>query len=89
MHELIPLIAGVVVGLAVSNIRGARLRMAAFVALSVLVGGLVSLLMGELATGAAAFFFSMDATLVWLGGVVAVLAVSLWRSRGAGRTAQR
>lgn len=81
MHELIPLVAGGFVGLAVSFIPRAGWRVAAFVALCAGVGALISLLMGELATGLAPLFLGFDALLVWLGGLVAVRAGGWWRSR--------
>lgn len=89
MHELIPVAAGAVVGLAVSLIANLRFRIAAFVVLCVVVGALVSFMMGELETGLAPLFFSFDALLVWLGGLATALVVGWWRARGVARTARR
>ena len=83
MHELIPLAAGFFVGAAVSFIPRTGLRVALFAILSVVVGALVSLLMGELATGLAPLFVGFDALLVWIGGLVAVLVAGWLRARGA------
>lgn len=88
MHELIPLVAGGFVGLAVSFIPRAAWRVAAFVTLCAAVGALVSLLMGELATGLAPLFLGFDALLVWLGGLVAVRVAGWWRSRRTARAAR-
>lgn len=81
MHELIPVAFGVIVGLASAAIPNVRLRVLAFVLLSVAAGALASFLAGELETGLAPLFISFDALLVWAGGLVAVLAASWWRSR--------
>lgn len=89
MHELIPVVVGAVVGAAVSFIPNLRLRVAALLALCVVAGALVSLAMGELATSLAPLFFSFDALLVWSGALIAVLALSWWRARGATQAARR
>lgn len=83
MKELIPLIAGVFVGSAVSFVPRTGLRVGLFALLCLGVGALVSLLMGELATGLAPLFISFDALLVWIGGLVAVLVAGWWRARAA------
>jgi hypothetical protein len=89
MHEIIPVAAGVVVGLAVTLIANLRLRAVVFVVLCVAVGALVSFMMGEMETGLAPLFVSFDALLVWLGGLGAALVAGWWRSRGAAQTARR
>jgi len=77
MQEFIPLIAGGIVGALVSQLRSARLKAAVFVALCLLIGFTMSFFTGELAESWG--FLSVDAGLVWLGGLIVVGAAEGWR----------
>ena len=81
MHEIIPLLAGAVVGLIASWIPSGRVRMLVFVALCLGVGALISLLMGELGGAWFMLFIGFDAVLVWLGALVAVKVATWWANR--------
>jgi hypothetical protein len=82
MQEFIPLIAGGVVGALVSQLRSTRLKVALFVALCLLIGFTMSFFTGELEESWG--FLTVDAGLVWLGGLIVVAAAEGWR-RLAGR----
>lgn len=81
MQELFPLAAGAVIGLAVQRVRSPRLRTAALVVLCLIFGALASYISGELAVSWG--FLSVDALLVWVGALLAVLLVAVWRRRTA------
>lgn len=85
MQEILPISAGVVVGLICWRIASLRLRTAALVILSVVFGFLASLLTGELALTWG--FLLIDIPLVFLVAVgTTLLASYLVRAR---RTANR
>ncbi|HEX6290158.1 MAG TPA: hypothetical protein VFZ66_13270 [Herpetosiphonaceae bacterium] len=81
MHELIPIVIGIVIGLGVYQIRSTRIRTAALVVLCLLGGALASFINGELALSLA--FVSFDALLVWAGALASTLLLALWRRRSA------
>jgi len=83
MQELFPLAAGALIGLAVQWVPGHRLRAFVLVALCLLAGTLASYISGELAVSPA--FISVDTVLVFVGALVAVGAMMLWRRRTATR----
>jgi hypothetical protein len=84
MGEIIPLAFGAVIGLVVQWVRGPRLRAAALVILCLIFGALASFINGELAEPALGLgFISIDTVLVFIGALVAVGAVALWRRRAA------
>jgi len=83
MHELLPVGMGVLIGLAVQQVRSVRLRVALLVGLCLLLGTLVSFLMGELEVSVV--FIPIDALLVWAGALVAVVLAALWRRRTVAR----
>lgn len=87
MQELIPLGASGIIGLLASRIASARGRVALFVALCLAVGALVSYLAGELDVWWG--FLTVDAGLVWLGGLLAMGAVAAWQRYRAGQAARR
>jgi peptidoglycan/LPS O-acetylase OafA/YrhL len=81
MQELFPLAAGAVIGLAVQRVRSPRLRTVALVVLCLIFGALASYISGELEVSWG--FLSVDALLVWVGALLAVLLVAVWRRRTA------
>ena len=74
MGEILPISAGILVGLICWRIASVRLRTAALVVLSVLFGALASLLNGELALSWG--FLLIDIPLVFLVAVGTSLLVS-------------
>jgi len=85
MGEILPISAGILVGLICWRIASVRLRTAALVVLSVLFGALASLLNGELALSWG--FLLIDIPLVFLVAVGTSLLVS--RLVSARQTARR
>ncbi|MBX0331000.1 hypothetical protein K2Z83_25425 [Oscillochloris sp. ZM17-4] len=81
MHELIPVAAGAIVGALVSQLRTTWVKVVVFVAMCLLVGFAMSFLTGELEVSAG--FLSVDAGLVWLGGLIAVALAEGWRRYSA------
>ncbi|MCU0492516.1 MAG: hypothetical protein MUD01_13070 [Chloroflexaceae bacterium] len=81
MHELIPIAAGMVIGLGVQTIRSVQLRSIVLAVLALLVGAAVSWMMGELEIFWG--FISFDAALVWFGALVSVVLAAAWRRRAA------
>jgi hypothetical protein len=82
MKELIPVAFGAVIGLAVQKVPGARLRAIALVVLCLVFGALASFINGELGElGTGVGFISVDTVLVFVGALIAVGAVVLWRRR--------
>jgi hypothetical protein len=79
MEEVFPVAAGAVIGLLVQLVPGPRLRAAVLVALCLVFGALASFLAGELEVSMA--FISVDTVLVFLGALLAVGAVALYRRR--------
>jgi hypothetical protein len=79
MEEVFPVAAGAVIGLLVQWIRGPRLRAAVLVLLCLVFGALASFLAGELEVSMA--FISVDTVLVFVGALLAVGAVALYRRR--------
>lgn len=85
MGEILPISAGILVGLICWRIASVRLRSAALVVLSVLFGALASLVNGELALSWG--FLLIDIPLVFLVAVGTSLLVS--RLVSARQTARR
>ncbi|WP_041435818.1 hypothetical protein [Thermomicrobium roseum] len=85
MGEILPISAGILVGLICWRIASVRLRTAALVVLSVLFGALASLVNGELALSWG--FLLIDIPLVFLVAVGTSLLVS--RLVSARQTARR
>jgi hypothetical protein len=84
MQELFPFLSGAIIGLVIANLRLPNwARIGLFVALCAVFGFLASWLTGELAVSWG--FFTFDALLVWLGGLLAVGAVAAWRRFAARR----
>jgi hypothetical protein len=79
MEEVFPVAAGAVIGLLVQLVPGPRLRAAVLVALCLIFGALASFLAGELEISMA--FISIDTVLVFIGALLAVGAVALYRRR--------
>ncbi|MEO7912160.1 MAG: hypothetical protein ABIV47_21160 [Roseiflexaceae bacterium] len=79
MGEVFPVAAGAVIGLLVQWIPGARLRAIVLVVLCLVFGALASFVAGELEVSMA--FISVDTVLVFVGALLAVGAVTLWRRR--------
>lgn len=82
MQEIVPLIVGAVIGLLVSRVPGNGLRAGLFVVLCLAAGAAVSHAFGELEVWWG--FFTFDAALVWLGGLIAVSLME-WRRRSVAR----
>ena len=83
MHELFPILGGVVISGLVLLIRNIPLRIVAFVLGCVLIGVAASWLSGELEESFN--FISFDMLEVFLGGVVAVVAITLFMRTSYGR----
>jgi hypothetical protein len=81
MQEMIPIAFGAVIGVAVQWVRGPRLRAAVLVILCLIFGALASYINGELEVSLG--FISVDTVLVFVGALVAVGAIALWRRRAA------
>ena len=79
MEEVFPVAAGAVIGLLVQWVPGPRLRAAVLVVLCLIFGALASFLAGELEISMA--FISVDTVLVFVGALLAVGAVALYRRR--------
>jgi hypothetical protein len=79
MEEMIPVAFGAVIGLAVQKVPGVRLRAAVLVILCLVFGALASFINGELEVSLG--FISVDTVLVFIGALLAVGAVALWRRR--------
>jgi hypothetical protein len=79
MDELFPIAAGAVIGLLVQWVPGPRLRAAALVLLCLVFGAMASFLAGELESSMA--FISIDTVLVFVGALLAIGAIALWRRR--------
>ena len=77
MGEVFPIAAGAVIGLLIQWVPGPRLRAVVLVVLCLIFGALASFLAGELAVSMA--FISVDTVLVFVGALLAVGAVALWR----------
>jgi hypothetical protein len=84
MGEIIPLAFGAVVGVVVQWVRGPRLRAAVLVVLCLIFGALASFINGELVEPEVGLgFVSFDTVLVFIGALVAVGTLALWRQRAA------
>lgn len=83
MQELFPIFGGVVIGGLVLLIRNIPLRIIAFLAGCILIGVAASWLSGELEESFN--FISFDMLEVFLGGVVAVVAITLFMRTSYGR----
>jgi hypothetical protein len=83
MHELFPIFGGMVIGGLVLLIRNIPLRIVAFLAGCVLIGVAASWLSGELEESFN--FISFDMLEVFLGGVVAVVAITILMRTSLGR----
>jgi|SoiMetStandDraft_2_1073263.scaffolds.fasta_scaffold1734704_1 hypothetical protein len=84
MGEIIPIAFGAVIGVAVQWVRSPRLRAAVLVILCLIFGALASFINGELVEPEVGLgFISVDTVLVFVGALVAVGAVALWRRRAA------
>jgi hypothetical protein len=81
MQELFPLTAGFVIGLVVQQLRSTKLKVAVLVTLCIVFGALASYISGELEVSWG--FLSVDMALVWLGALVSVALVAVWRRRPA------
>lgn len=81
MQEFLPVAMGAVIGLVVQSVATPRWRAALLVVLCLVFGTVASFLAGELAESLG--FISVDALLVWVGALVAVGAIALWRRRSA------
>ena len=79
MQELFPVVSGVVVGSLAMFLRPQWLRIAVFVGGCLLFGLLASFVTGELAENPG--FLSIDALLVWFGGLIAVVVITGIRHR--------
>src|SRR6266540_7320012 len=77
MEEIFPVAAGAVIGLLVQWVPGPRRRAAVLVVLCLVFGALASFLAGELEVSMA--FISVDTVLVFVGALLAVGAVALYR----------
>jgi hypothetical protein len=75
MQELLPLLLGVVIGVAYTRLP-AKARPVGPVA-CIVVGAIASAINGELNEALWALFVSLDALLVWLGAAVAVAVIRL------------
>ena len=87
MSELLGVILGTAIGLAVSRVRSRRLRALLLVPALLVVGVLTSAVNGELGTGLWAVFVSFDTVLAALGVMVG-LALTRLRLRRALRLPQ-
>jgi hypothetical protein len=83
MQELFPLAGGAIVGGLVLLISSLRWRVGAFILGCLVIGVAASWLSGELEESFA--FISIDMLLVWIGGLVAVLAITGLRRTTFGR----
>ena len=83
MHELFPIFGGMIIGGLVLLIRNIPLRIVAFLAGCVLIGVAASWLSGELEESFN--FISFDMLEVFLGGVVAVVAITILMRTSLGR----
>jgi hypothetical protein len=82
--EMIPLVFGGVIGVAVQWVRGPRLRAAVLAILCLIFGALASFINGELAEPVVGLgFISIDTMLVFVGALVATGAAILWRRRAS------
>ena len=79
MHELLPIVAGVVTGLLVERLRSANLRVMVVVVLSLIYGVAASYISGELLISWS--FILVDMAFVMLAAL-ATLAVMKWWARG-------
>jgi hypothetical protein len=79
VEEVFPIAAGAVIGLLAQWVPGARLRAAVLIVLCLVFGALASFLAGELEVSWA--FISVDTVLVFVGALLAVGAVTLYRRR--------
>ncbi len=75
MKELIPLGLGIGIGGALAVVRPQRLRVIVLPVLCVAAGALASWVNGELASRWWALFVSFDTLVVFLGAVIALVAV--------------
>lgn len=87
MHEVFPLLAGGLIGLAVQRIRVPSLRAIVLVFLCACFGVLASYLSGELVVSWG--FISVDTVLVWIGALVSVVVATLWRRHVGLRAGER
>ncbi len=83
MHELFPILGGMVIGGLALLIRNIPLRIVAFLAGCVLIGVAASWLSGELEESFN--FISFDMLEVFLGGAVAVVAITILMRTSFGR----
>jgi hypothetical protein len=79
MHEVFPIVAGALAGLAVLRIESIRLRTFALIVLSVLLGVVATIISGEALISWA--FVLIDIPLVFCSGLAAIGAVVFWQRR--------
>ena len=70
MGEVLPVLLGALVGVALASLQPPRLRAAVLPLGAVAAGALASSLNGELADGAWALFVSFDAAIAWVSAAV-------------------
>ncbi len=78
-HEVFPVLAGAAIGLGVMRIAAVRLRLAALAMLSLLAGGLASLISGELELSLG--FIPVDVAQVLAAAVLMSALATAWQRR--------
>jgi hypothetical protein len=79
MHELFPVVAGAVAGLAVRGIRAPRLRLIALAALAVVIGTLASIVSGEVELSLG--FIPVDVVQTLIAGGLMLAGRTAWAYR--------
>ena len=79
MHELFPIVAGMVVGLIAQRLVTTQLRIATLVLSSAIVGAIASFITGELLISWA--YLAFDAAQVLLAACATMVLVAAWRRR--------
>ncbi len=79
MHEVFPVVAGAIAGLAVRGVRAPRLRLIALALLAVLIGSLASIVSGEaeLSLG----FIPVDVLQTFAAGALMLAGATAWQYR--------
>jgi hypothetical protein len=79
VHEVFPIVAGIVIGLGVLRIHSATMRTAALVVLSVIFGVIATQISGEALISWA--FVLIDIPLVFFSAVGAIAVAYVWQRR--------
>ncbi len=82
MHEVFPVAAGAIAGLAVRGVWAPHLRFAALAVLAVVIGALASIVSGEVELSLG--FIPVDILQTFAAGALMLAGATVWQHRPAG-----